>query len=319
MVKQGEGAAVPTRRRSWSIVAVATAILAGLSVPTSSAQEGYNPMKEQTYNSGTSSCHVVSTSNYMGASCISVNGTGGTVLTIEELLDGDPVPECWNVRLSARELNGLRLVNGGEWTWHWHRCLEGIDPETFEVAPEGVEVITGLRPIMRDPGPGDYEVVELTDNQLDLIYRYADSASIPSPVLGVSPGPMPLVNQEVSFFNFGEDEITVGIEEVGMTMRARITGMTVLPEGRPGPVVRCDGTGYQADPGEGPGDRPDGCWHVYERSSLDLPDDVYRAEIHTDWTVEVSQNGGPWQYFNEFTKEAYYTVGVNEVQALVVP
>lgn len=328
-----------TRARRWGAVAAAVALLAGM--PTASLAVG--PPKESpdpvtpgqpgqhwapglhqskrgsVHTGNGASCYVVSNPNYLGGVCTRANGGGSDQPTIEEILDGDPLPDCWDAPLEASELDGLNLANSRELTWYWHKCLKGIDPETLRVVHErGPYFLTQLTTFVVDPGPEDEVPVELTDNQQALVDRFFRDGSIPAPFLAASPEPIPLVNQDVSFFNHGEDVVEVTVPEVGVTMRARITGMTILPEGRPGPVLHCDGTGYEARPGETRRDHPDGCWHRYERSSLGLEDDVFQAEIHTHWTVEVG-SGGTWTHFHDFTKSAFTGIAVNEVQALVRP
>lgn len=330
---------VTTRKHKWLGFALAAALLApaipavadtGHPPPSPSPvtpPKGDRPWdpkgntKRHTYQNGNNSCHVVSSAGYMGATCIKVNGTDGTALSIKELLGGEELPGCWDIPLSDKELNGLGLKNGADYTWYWHKCLYGIDPETFEIHPP-VIVRTGLYPIKRYEGPPDYVVVELTPVQTRVVERYTNDDIIPPSVLGISPDAVPLVNQQVSFFDYVDKDkypVVVDVPEVDLKMRAHIDKMKVLPTGRSGPVVPCDGLGYRAEPGEVEADHPDGCWYAYKQSTLAMEDDAYKAEIHTHWVVEVSIGGGEWQHFNDFWKGSYWMVGVNEVQAVVVP
>src|SRR5690606_30571815 len=96
--------------------------------------------------------------NYLGGVCTRANGGGSDQPTIEEILDGDPLPDCWDAPLEASELDGLNLANSRELTWYWHKCLKGIDPE-------------------------DEVAVELTDNQQALVDRFFRDGTIPAPFL----------------------------------------------------------------------------------------------------------------------------------------
>lgn len=304
------------RRRRLGAVLAGVLLVGAAVLPQAMADDGVRGGGDArgTYREGNNSCYLVSTPGYLGGRCVKLGG-GTVLLTIKELLAGDPLPECWDSRLTQRELDGLRLVNDDGYVWYWNKCLEGIDPVTFEVDPDKVNITTEL---VRYKRP-EYVITTLTDNQQKVVERYNEDDVIPMPVLGVSPDALPLVNNEVSFFNFGASQLTVRVPVIDIEMRAQIDRMKVLPEGRPGPVVTCDDIGYQAAPGETKKDHPQGCWYTYKRSSLDLPNDVYAAEVHTHWVVHVRRPGGGWELFNAFWKGSYWNIGVNEVQAVVVP
>ncbi|WP_122261979.1 hypothetical protein [Ornithinimicrobium cerasi] len=259
-----------------------------------------------------SACSFIASPNSLGGVCVQANGLDGP--SIQEVLQGDPLPDCWDERLTEEELRDTNLVNGDGRSWYWHRCLRGIDPETFAVEPGGLYFSIGIWPF----DDADPDLVFLTPNQQAFVDRFVSRGNVPDPVLVASPNPVPLVNEDVSFHSYGEDEMHVDMSVPGVAMRGKITEMLVYPEGRPGPVVRCSGTGVQAGPEDTPQTLREACWHLYKRSSLTRADDYYAAEVHVRWQVDVLI-GGAWQPFHSFTKAGSAMIPVNEVQALVQP
>ena len=260
-----------------------------------------------------SACSFIASPNAIGGVCVHAKGFDGP--TIEEILGGDPLPECWQEKLTAQELSDLNLANGTGTSWYWNRCLAGIDRETMEIEPGGLYFGVGILPFRDD----DPELVFLTPNQQAFVERFVDRGNVPTPVLVASPNPTPFVNDDVAFFNYGEDELVVDMRSApGVQMRAKITETKVYPEGPDGPVVTCAGPGVQAEEGDTPESLPEACWHAYEQSSIGRDGDVFDAEIHVKWQVDV-RIGGVWRPFHEFTKASPAMVQVNEVQALVRP
>lgn len=319
------GRTLTRRRTALGLVAAAGLALttalpaqAGLSDPPVRPGEGVS------WNNGKSveiksmrvgpgqACTFIASPNSIGGVCVRANGYDRP--SIEEVLGGDPLPECWDERLNAEELTDLNLEHGDGMSWYWHRCLTGIDPETLEIGPEGISFAIGIQPFADD----DPALVFLTPNQQAFVDRFVQRGNVPAPVLVASPSPVPWVNDDVAFFNYGEDEILVNMNAPGVQMRGKITEIMVRPEGPDGPSITCPGPGIQVEAGDTPESVPEACWHAYERSSLGLDGDHYDAEIHTKWQVDI-RIGGEWRPFHEFTKAAPAMIQVNEVQALVRP
>lgn len=260
-----------------------------------------------------SACSFIASPNSIGGVCVHANAFNGP--SIEQILGGDPLPTCWDERLTDEELYDINLQHGDGTGWYWHRCLRGIDPETLEIEEGGLHFEIGIWPF-DDNSP---DLVFLTPNQQAFVDRFVQRGNVPAPVLVASPNPVPWVNDDVAFFNYGDDELAVDMSAPGVQMRAKITEILVYPEGRTdGEPIACDGPGLQVEAGDTPESVPDACWYTFERSSLDRPGDYFDAEIHAKWQVDVRIDG-VWQPFHEFSKGAPAMVMVNEVQALVRP
>lgn len=291
--------------------------VAGLGDPPTRPGEGggWNNgalVRIKTYQTGDGACSLIASPNSIGGVCVRANAF--SEVTIEEILGGDPLPECWDEALTQEELDAANLINSDDAAWYWHRCLRGIDPETYEIDPDGIYLAVGIWPF----DDGDPDLVFLTENQQRFMDRFVNQGNVPTPVLMASPNPLPYVNDDVSFYNFGDDEMTVSLAAPGVQMRAKITEMLVYPEGREGPSITCPGPGKQADVNDTPESLRDACWYAYGQSSLDQDEDVFEAEIHVKWQVDARVNGS-WEQFHEFTKSGLAQIPVNEVQALVRP
>jgi hypothetical protein len=264
-------------------------------------------------------CAIVSTPAFLGLSCGSATGA---VVTAEEILDGDKVPGCWHEPLTDAELAAVGYQNtpGPDGSrWYWERCLKGIDPKTFEIAPGGVRFTIGLVNIANgDP------TRSLTRNQQRLVEFHGDDAQVPAPVAITSPSVRPRVGSWVSFFDGTEHEVSASAGAV--SLRARVTGIEVEPLGASGPdgeTVRCEGHGVRAELGDTPETLPEGCWYRYEQSSSGQPLvnteglPAYPVVITATWAVETVVNGSATP-FNTFTKSQVTTLPVTEIQAIVV-
>lgn len=255
-------------------------------------------------------CSVVSSSSYLGLSC----GDGSiTTESVKQILGKDPVPGCWDDKLTDAELHAMSLQASDDGTvWYWERCLKGIDKETKKVGPNGVSFTVGL--VGKKPRD---EILTLTHNQQQLVHMYAKDGTIPAPIAGVSPSARPRVGSWVSFFDGTGDEVTVQAGTV--TLRAHITSIKVEPLGKgKDPLLPCRRTGYKAAHGETQADHPQGCWYRYKASSADQPGNAYPVNITAHWAVDVSTGGG-FTRFNDFDKSQVTNIPVTEIEALVVP
>jgi hypothetical protein len=284
----------------------------GTSTPSESAPE---PAKTGTVKS----CHIVSSSSYLGASCGSLSG-GGNTKSIKQILDGSKLPDCWNEPMSPAELDAMNLQNTpGEQgsKWYWHKCLKGIHPKSFEIVPGGIEFTVGVDSFRNQPGKTDPKPEFLDANQRELVEMHATDGQIPYPVAGVSPSARPRVNQDVAFFDGTADEVTV--RAVGVLLRARIEKLTIQPMGEGEGSISCPGSGVEVDKDDTPASKPNACWYRYQKSSAGQPDSMFQVPITAHWQVSTSTDGGAtWAPFNEFTKTSTTTVRVNEIQAIVV-
>lgn len=269
--------------------------------------------KQEVYRDGTRICRAIAGPAHIGLVCSA--GTGGRPVeeVIEQILDGDPVPECWHAPLTEAELRSLGLAQRRP-AWVWVSCLTGIDPRTFRVDPDGVQVRRHYQPVPED------ELIEVTERQQRLIDHFSGHRSVPAPILGLSPHPIAVVHSDASFFNagaeLGEHEIEVRVADLGVQLRGRVLGIEVVPGD--GTRLACAGNGHRARPGQGPQDLPGGCWHSYGAASLGLPLDAFEAELTSRWLVEINRGHG-WEEFHQFDKITPSRVQVNEIQAIVVP
>jgi hypothetical protein len=286
------------------------------SAGSGSGTETVSSGKGSSYDSGepttgqVRNCSIVSSPSYLGVACGSANGGDGP--STEEILDGDPLPDCWHEPLTASELAALGHENDADSVWYWERCLEGIDPETLEVGPEGVSFTVGL--VALDPG----DTTTLTPNQQNLVEFQGKDGQIPAPFAAVSPTPHPRVGAWVSFFNSTDPEVVVDAGTV--VLRATVDRIEVQPLGEgAGDTVTCPGNGVRAERGDSPATHPQGCWYKYEQSSAGEPDQKYDAVVTAYWTVDVSEDdGATYGYFNSFSKSQVTTIPVTEIQALVI-
>ncbi|HET6563474.1 MAG TPA: hypothetical protein VFG72_16515 [Marmoricola sp.] len=324
---------VTTRRGNvtrWATaVFSAMALAAGLTVASAGAAHAVgwdddpnasNPLSSKITGPMTGqvgNCSVVSSPAFLGLSCGSATGA---VVTAEEILDGDPVPECWHEPLTEAELAavGYEDTPGPEGSrWFWERCMKGIDPETFEIRPGGITFTIGLVNISNgDP------TKSLTRNQQELVRFHNDDRQIPAPVAISSPSALPRVGSWVSFFNGTEDEVTASAGAVAL--RGRITGIEVEPLGATkSDSVACAGTGIRAEADDTPATLPSACWYRYAKSSSGQPlvSDQglpsYPVVITATWSVDTVIDGVATP-FNTFTKSQVTSLPVTEIQAIVV-
>ena len=261
-------------------------------------------------------CSVVSSPSYLGLSCA---GGEWNKHSIKETLDGDKLPHCWHDKMTPAETEAMNLDPEGGSTWYWWRCMEGVDPQTLTVGPDGVSFTTGWIPVK----DGD-AIITLTHNQELLVAMFDKDGQIPSPVAGVSPMAHPRVGSWVSFFD-GTPGSVEPLTAGKVQLKAGVVSLKVEPLGEgitePSSVdlpLTCSGTGYRAHRGDAPDTAP-GCWFRYERSSAAQPAQAYAARITAHWLVQVSADGGAsWTTFNEFDKSQITTIPVTEIEALVV-
>jgi hypothetical protein len=260
-----------------------------------------------------SNCSVVSTPNYIGLSCGSGGAEAQTVGEYFDVKNVKKLPGCSHEALGRAELDALQYENtpGPEGTtWYWEYCL--VEP-SLDTPVRQAKINVSIVWIRNDQ---DVEVNLLINQLVDL-----QSGSVPFPVAVSTPSSRPRVGAWTSFVNGTEDELTVAAG--GVTLAARVIGLTVQPLGEDRPEsVSCAGTGYFAQRGDTP-ETHDGCWWKYANSSSGQQlvtsegQPAYPVEITATWAVDTIVNGNR-QRFNTFQKSQTTPLPVTEIQALVV-
>lgn len=266
-----------------------------------------------TVSRGIGKCHVVSSPSYLGVSCGDVTGGGKT--TIKDILGKDPLPGCWNERMTDREKEALNLQDtpGPDgYTYWWRKCLSGIDKKTLKVEPGGVQITWGWQAIPNTKG----KVVVLTKNQQKLIQFKASQGMIPTPLAAIAPTGSPVVNQQVAFFDGTDHEVQ--LSEGGLQLQAKVTKLVVHPSDD-GTSASCPGAGVNVGAHDSRASQPNACWYHFRKSSADQPDQRFAGSITASWEVRYStDNGKTWQPLNKFDKNGLSSQQVNEIQALNV-
>lgn len=269
-------------------------------------------------------CAVVAVPSYLGLSCAGAGGGEGE--TAKQILDGDPVPGCWDEPVTDAELAAMGLSNqegAGGYTYYWYRCLHGIDKKTAVVGPDGMS-ITPPKLITIDNGD---KVVLLTQNQQRLVQAQEKNSGVPAPKTGVTPSSRPRVGQWVSFVDVSQPRV-VTVDAGVLRLRATETRIDVEPLGAGKGMVSCPDSGVVATGETPPNDVTDGgspfgfhqagCWYRYDHSSIDEDDEAYSVNMTAHWDVETSPDGVTWTHFTDFTKSQVTEVPVTEIQTLVV-
>ncbi len=268
----------------------------------------------QDVNRTIGNCSVISSSSFLGVNCGHIHG-GGTK-TIKKILKGDPVPKCWNEKMSPQQKRSLGLVDTDSETWYWVKCLSGINRKTLKVKPGGVKISWGYAAYPNDPTPHGPHVIFLTIHQQALVEMEEKDGTIPVPVAGVSPTAVPLVNQDVAFFDGTDSSEKVTVDNI--VLRAHITKFAVDPTG--GRTVNCHGPGVKVKRSDTRSSRPDACWYTFHHSSVNQPRHRFNGTVTATWKVTLSTDGGKsFAPFNTFRKTSNSIIEVKEVQSLVVP
>ena len=291
--------------------------------PTGGTPTGGSSGSTSTGSAGT--CGLYGGPSGMGMVCAGTSGGS----TIQQVLAGQPVPGCWDAdpfasnggygALTDQQITDDGLTPSPDFNFYLERCLTGLDPTTFAVAPGGIkisqQVVYRLKsaPACSSPPPATQLglcVMTLTLPQHNFV---ADRASnIPYPTAVPSPLPM-RVNEQITFTSEGDTVIGPINPGLGVQLRARMLSFTVFPLGADGVALPC-----------GAVQLPDGhaayqCKYTYQQSSARQPNAVYRVRVQARWVVEF-QDGGGWQAlgapFDMYSDNSY---PVSEIQTVVVP
>lgn len=259
-------------------------------------------------------CSIVSGPSYIGGVCA---GSVNESRSVKEILGDDPVPDCWDEKVSDEELAamGKHNVPGPDgYTYYWSHCLTGINKKTKVREPGGVHISTELNPIPNGTPPRT-----LTHNQQVLVDGFADRSNVPTPIAVVSPSDHPRVGQDVAFSNASDGDFYV--RPLGAVIHAYVDHTYIEPLGAGrAPRIDCPGNGTVAEPGQRPVEGDGLCWYRYLHSSAGQADDVYQVQITSHWVVEISATGEPGTYepLDDFMKSATTRIPVTEIQTLVV-
>jgi hypothetical protein len=259
-------------------------------------------------------CTIVSGPQYIGGVCPGSKSEGKAVA---EILGSDPVPDCWDERVSDEDLAAMdkqNVAGPDGYTYYWHRCLKGVDKKTKKLEPGGMHIETWLVPIDNGTPPKT-----LTANQQTLVDGVADRSNIPTPVAVVSPSDHPRVGLNVAFLNGSKG--TLDVNPLGAVIHAYVDHTYIEPLGKDvAPKIDCPGNGTPAQPGQTPVAGDGLCWYKYTHSSAGQAEDAYHVRITSHWVVEISATGAPgtFERLDDFTKSAISQVPVTEVQALVI-
>ena len=259
-------------------------------------------------------CSIVSGPSYVGGVCA---GSVNESRSVKQILGDDPVPDCWDEKVSDEELAAMGKHNvpgPGGYTYYWSHCLTGIDKKTKVREPGGVHISTELNPIPNGTPPRT-----LTHNQQVLVDGFADRGNVPTPIAAVSPSDHPRVGQDVAFSNASDGDFYV--RPLGAVIHAYVDHTYVEPLGSGrAPRIDCPGNGTVAEPGQRPVEGDGLCWYRYLHSSAGQADDVYDVRITSHWVVEISATGEPGSYerLDDFMKSATTRIPVTEIQTLVV-
>jgi hypothetical protein len=259
-------------------------------------------------------CSIVSGPTYVGGVCAGAASEGKTV---KQILGDDPVPDCWDEKVSDEQLAAMGKENmpGPDgYTYYWEHCLTGINKKTKVPGPDGMQISTELHTIPNGKPPRT-----LTANQQQLVDGIADQGNVPTPIAVVSPSDHPRVGLDVAFSNASRGEFYV--RPLGAVIHAYVDHTYIEPLGKDrAPKIGCPGNGTVAEPGQRPVAGDGLCWYRYLHSSAGQVDDVYDVQITSHWVVEISATGAPGTYerLDDFMKSATTRIPVTEIQALVV-
>lgn len=295
--------------------------------PSSSVSGGSqgDPVHTQVQN-----CSLYANSSSFGLSCLG-GGHGATATqTVKEYLKGDPIPGCWDDKISSADLVGkyeLLPVPGQD--YYLHTCVSGIAPDDLvaRLHPDVSELILEI-PVDAGPCPKPYTeaqtgtcLMSLTDHQQGLIDRTPlAGGQIPGITLLTLPSSRVRTNQATAFVDKavapgGSATATPHYQVGGVTMWAQMTGYRILPLGAGGPAVPCDGTADVAAD-DTPQSKPKACWWTYTASSADQPGQAYPFRAEAAWAVYYDD--GTVHTLATFTKFAQVDLPVFDIQTIVV-
>jgi hypothetical protein len=293
------------------VAAPASATLHGPPVPDESTTP---PVERPAVQSTWHNCSIVSGPSYVGGVC---GGAVNQARTPKEILGDEPVPGCWDEKVSDDELAAMGKSNvpGPDgYTYYWEHCLSGVDKKTKELEPGGMQISTELK-----ARPNDKPPRTLLTNQQALVDGKADRGNVPVPIAVVSPSDHPRVGMDVAFSNASSGDFFVRPQ--GAVIHAYVDHTYIEPLGAGvSPKIDCPGNGTVAKPGQQRVAGDGLCWYRYLRSSAGQPHDVYDVQITSHWVVEISPPGaeGNYERLDDFMKTSTTRIPVTEIQALVV-
>lgn len=277
------------------------------------------------------SCSLYSNSSTFGYACFGA-GASGHVDTVKEILHGDPVPTCWDERLTPEQDTDYGVdENDGGGPYYLHQCLSGIDVDRPPTNQPGLKLnlqivpIPGGQPCPDDPNKPYKDayfetcVYTLSVRQQQVVsYLVSHGADIPPLIIKTNLARV-RANQVVAFQNHGlqvdangnplpgqtPGELrTPDLTEGGVTLWAQID----TDEAAPGTIL---GGGAPAPTSAGYLMQPDGVGTTKISCDAELPvSATAKSGVPADacwFTYPVSSAGQPNQAY-PFHAEAHWTV-----------
>jgi len=288
--------------------------------PSSSPSGGIRSGSDTTANEG--GCHFYAGPGGFGQHCYHPGSTStGHILTVGEILAGDPLPVCWDTALTPDELTTDRLTNTATYTWFSRQCLTGIGPSpAYTIGPDGPSITHAIIAL-----PAGSTPPTLTTNQQHLVGLYAAGrGDYPAVIAIPNNSGVARVNQQVAFH--GAPAATP-VETVGGTaMQARVTHLTIHPLGSGNTATTdCTGAGASTSLTDTPTITAPGtvCWYQFHTSSVDQPDQKFPMTVTATWEVRYTTNPNqPWNNWTTLGTNIHTTNTTNQkvtqIQTIVI-
>lgn len=311
---------------------------------THSSGYGYGSPAHNT--SGT--CSLYANASNFGAACL--GGGDGTLMKIEQILKGDPVPGCWDELISEATWESDYSVDHSPYPAdtpeYAETCLIGLD-KTKTVAEQANLKISQLTVAIPGGTPcGDppldaahaalataHQCMQtLTLNQKKVVGGFNSklNGEIPRPAITSFPSAGHVRTQvPTAYLDTGEpaknsqgDIQTPSVNANGTIMFARMdqASFSIDPGDGTGPVT-CKDPFQTLGEGATQQNTPDSCWHTYTKDSYAQTGRVYLFTAKVQWTVYangiplVDQGDG---HSATFTEIDTVKLEVDDVQTLVI-
>ncbi len=327
------------------LAAVAGCLCLALAAPAFADVGGYDPGPGSHHGAGpgnqsgsgsptqkaVKTCSLYATSSNFGMSCIT--GSSGDVTTVKEILGKDPVPTCWDDRISDADLaSKYQYTQNPDAPYYLHTCITGLQLDNSlyyqpdaQLNQQVIEIPKDAKPCPR-PFTADMTgkcVMWLTHNQHQVVSAtQSRAAQIPGITITTQPSTKIRTNEDIAYVDAATDENgnritrTPDYQVGGVTMWGQLNSYKIYPYGPDGPSYPCNGT-EQVGRGDTRQTKPDACWWTYPQSSARQPNQVYPFRAEADWTVYYS-TGGAAQVLAQFQKYDDLTLPVYDIQTLVV-
>lgn len=272
-----------------------------------------------------SHCSVYATASSFGLSCLGSGGSGD-VTTVKEILGKDPVPTCWDARISDSDLQNIyEYTQNPDAPYHLHNCITGLDLTRSPYSQPGlvlsqqvIEIPVAAPPCPKQPYLPEQTgtcVMTLTGKQHQVVDTFVSrDAQIPDVVVAAYPSSRVRTGVPTAYVDRAHhgEKRTRDYQVGGVTMYAAMDSFAIYPYGPGGQSRTCDGTA-DVGPSDTPDTKPGACWWTYPKSSNAQPNEVYPFRADATWTVYV--NGAAFATFHKYSD---LQLPVFDVQTLVV-